>query len=385
MKTYPEILTFLNEKSVSHKGKWTLKNIQSLCKKLGHPEKQFPSIHIAGTNGKGSTSYKIAQSLVNGGYKTALFTSPHIDSFHERIQLNQLPISEESFTKHFNILLDYVSSISFFEILTLIAFLHFAESNVEIAVFETGLGGTYDATNVITPILSVITTIDYDHTHILGKTLLEIAENKAGIIKPNVPVVIGPNTPHAFFQLKSDKLSIIKTTFKNFDDENSAIAKEALKLIQDEFPLSESAINEGISKRPPCRFEMHSFNGVTIIFDIAHNLSGLNALIKTYKSAFPQIKPNALVTLSKDKEITKYLDTLKKEVETLSLVHSGHPKSAALGSTNIKEEFLKLVDWSKARNAPLLITGSILLMSPIRKLININAQNNPSNMNESYV
>jgi len=169
-----------------------LTNTQALCEELGNPHKKFKSIHIAGTNGKGSSSHMIAAILQSAGYKTGLYTSPHLKEFTERIRINGIEISQE-------FIVDFVERIkpaierihpSFFEITVAMAFDYFNREQVEIAVIETGLGGRLDSTNVITPLLSLITNISWDHKDLLGDTLPKIAAEKAGIIKPNVPVII---------------------------------------------------------------------------------------------------------------------------------------------------------------------------------------------------
>ena len=181
-----------------------LHNTLALCKALDDPQHKFKSIHIAGTNGKGSTSHMLAAILQEAGYKTGLYTSPHLKDFRERIKINGEMIPE-------NVVVDFVERTdaiikeiepSFFELTVAMAFDHFACQKVDIAVIETGLGGRLDSTNVITPILSVISNIGYDHMNILGNSLEEIAAEKAGIIKPLVPVVIGeylPQTKNIFF------------------------------------------------------------------------------------------------------------------------------------------------------------------------------------------
>ncbi|MEI6241855.1 MAG: Mur ligase family protein, partial [Chlamydiota bacterium] len=159
---------------------------------VGHPEKAFESIHVAGTNGKGSVCTKVAKALSLEGYRVGLYISPHISSYRERISINGLMISEEEVVKYLERIFQIPIEFSFFEISTLLAFMYFADQLVEFAVLETGLGGRYDATNVVDPIVSVITSIGWDHMHILGDTLEAIACEKGGIIKREVPLVLGP-------------------------------------------------------------------------------------------------------------------------------------------------------------------------------------------------
>ena len=199
MKTYDDAVAFLYDRlpMFQNKGrsalKYKLDNILTFCEKLNHPQESYPIIHIAGTNGKGSVSHMLSSILQEAGFKTALYTSPHLKNFTERIKVN----GEEM---HSKAVLDFVNKykylteeydFSFFEWTVAMAFYEFMLQKVDVAIIEVGLGGRFDSTNIVNPILSVITNISKDHTHVLGNTLSEIAFEKAGIIKENVPVVIG--------------------------------------------------------------------------------------------------------------------------------------------------------------------------------------------------
>lgn len=186
-----------------------LSNTWAMDEHFGHPHRQFKTIHVAGTNGKGSCSHTIAAILQSAGYKVGLYTSPHLVDFRERIRVNGLMVSEEY-------VIDFVENEraffeplhpSFFELTTAMAFKYFAEQHVDIAVIEVGLGGRLDCTNIITPVLSIITNISFDHTQFLGNTLAEIAAEKAGIIKQGVPVVVGETTPETLpvFEAKAQE------------------------------------------------------------------------------------------------------------------------------------------------------------------------------------
>ena len=182
-----------------------LANTLALCEALDQPQKRIRTIHVAGTNGKGSVSHMLASVLQTAGYKTGLYTSPHLYDFRERIKIDGKMIGEQQIVELVHALRPPIEKIepSFFEVTVAIAFEHFANQNVDIAIIETGLGGRLDSTNVITPLLSVITNIDWDHMQLLGDSLEKIAAEKAGIIKPNVPVVIGEpldNTLPIFLQ-----------------------------------------------------------------------------------------------------------------------------------------------------------------------------------------
>ena len=173
--------------------KANLDNTLAICEFLGHPEKKFPAVHIAGTNGKGSTSHMLASILQSAGYKTGLYTSPHLVDFRERIRINGKKIPEEVIVRFVEQYRSRFEAIrpSFFEWTVGLAFDYFANERVEIAIIETGLGGRLDSTNVICPQLSIITNIGWDHMNLLGDSLKKIAVEKAGIIKKSIPVVIG--------------------------------------------------------------------------------------------------------------------------------------------------------------------------------------------------
>lgn len=173
-----------------------LSNTLTLDEHFGHPHRRFHTIHVAGTNGKGSVSHTIAALLQAAGHRVGLYTSPHLVDFNERIRVNGVPIAHDYVVEFVEKEKDFFEPLcpSFFELTTALAFKYFAEQQVDIAVIEVGLGGRLDCTNIITPILSIITNISFDHTGFLGTTLAQIAGEKAGIIKPGVPVVIGEHT-----------------------------------------------------------------------------------------------------------------------------------------------------------------------------------------------
>lgn len=199
LSTYPATLDFLYNQlpMFSHIGmgafKKDLTNITALCEALGSPQNKFKSIHVAGTNGKGSVSHSLAAVLQQSGYKTGLYTSPHLKDFRERIRMNGEMVTKDFVTEFIQAHFDLVQKVqpSFFEITVAMAFEWFAIKEADISVIEVGLGGRLDSTNIIQPELSVITNISYDHQQLLGNTLREIAGEKAGIIKPGIPVVIG--------------------------------------------------------------------------------------------------------------------------------------------------------------------------------------------------
>jgi len=227
-----------------------LTNTKQLCKFLGNPERSFKSIHVAGTNGKGSTSHMLAAVLQSAGYKTGLYTSPHLKRFTERIKINGEEISEHEvidFTEQVKPLLSQ-TSMSFFELTVGMAFDHFRRHAVDVAIIETGLGGRLDSTNVITPVLSVITNIGWDHMEMLGDTLPLIAAEKAGIIKADVPVIVGETQEEVaavFEKMANEKRSLLKfadhfftaeSNFSNHYGQSFAIRK-GNKLLYDSLSI----------------------------------------------------------------------------------------------------------------------------------------------------
>ncbi|MFB0937342.1 MAG: folylpolyglutamate synthase/dihydrofolate synthase family protein [Urechidicola sp.] len=279
-----------------------LTNSLLLSEHLNFPEKKFTSIHVAGTNGKGSTSHMLASILQEAGYKVGLYTSPHLKDFRERIKINGQPISEDE-------VVDFISTntsffdknkLSFFEMTVGLAFESFAMHKVDIAIVEVGLGGRLDSTNIITPLLSVITHIGLDHTQMLGNTLPEIAFEKAGIIKRNIPVVIGEfqeEVHSVFYQKAIETRSDLFLAEQNVTDEylsdlkgfyqskNSKTAVRSIKVIQDlGFSVSEFQIKKGllnVIKNTGLlgRWQILNTSPLTIC-DTAHNKEGLNYVIK---------------------------------------------------------------------------------------------------------
>ncbi|MEJ1239947.1 folylpolyglutamate synthase/dihydrofolate synthase family protein [Chryseolinea sp. T2] len=226
--------------------KHDLSNTIRLCEALGNPQLKFKSIHIAGTNGKGSSSHMIASVLQEAGFRTGLYTSPHLKDFTERIRLDGTPVSRSSVLDFVNRIRTHIELIqpSFFEITVAMAFDYFAHAGVDVAVIETGLGGRLDSTNVITPVVSLITNIGWDHKDILGDTLEKIAWEKAGIIKPGIPVVISErqaNIEHVFLQRARDLKSPISFATDSYEiDQLSNNGVNTLRVVKGEELIFES-------------------------------------------------------------------------------------------------------------------------------------------------
>jgi dihydrofolate synthase / folylpolyglutamate synthase len=196
VSSYRDTLGYLY--SLEYRGiKFGLRNIRALVRDSGHPERAFPSIHVAGTNGKGSTSAFLASAFTEAGYRTGLYTSPHLVRFTERIRIDGEEIDGHRLVEYVRRLRPLIEKTraTFFEATTCVAFLYFADEKVGVAVIETGLGGRLDATNVLRPLVSVITNVSLEHTEMLGKTVRAIAREKGGIIKPSIPVVTGSTDP----------------------------------------------------------------------------------------------------------------------------------------------------------------------------------------------
>ena len=216
--TYPQALEYLHhqlpmfqQQGGSALKKFDLSNITTLLERIGQPQRQYPTVHIAGTNGKGSSAHQIAAVLQASGYRTGLYTSPHLRDFTERIRVDGEEVSQGQVVAFINQWQPVVDDIqpSFFEWSVALAYQHFAESKVDIAVIETGMGGRLDGTNVITPLVSLITNISRDHEQWLGATLEAIASHKAGIIKAGVPIIIGEDQPEvrSVFEAEASRLS----------------------------------------------------------------------------------------------------------------------------------------------------------------------------------
>jgi dihydrofolate synthase / folylpolyglutamate synthase len=328
-----------------------LKNTIAFCEKLGKPQDKLKAIHIAGTNGKGSTSHFIASILQSAGYKTGLYTSPHLKSFTERIRINGEEIQEQAvvdFVQDNKVYIELIEP-SFFETTVAMAFHHFAQQEVDFAVIEVGMGGRFDSTNVINPILSVITNIGFDHMAFLGNTLPEIAFEKAGIIKPNVPVVISKTqsetqtvflkkaeheiAPISFadqhislkikeqspFYLKFDVYVDGEIIFENLESELTGnyqiynipgVIGAVLQLRKMAYHIPDSAVHEGLSK-------VKSLSGIKgrwqkigdmpiIICDTAHNEDGIREIIEQLKG-FKALHYHFVLGMVKDKDVRKVL------------------------------------------------------------------------------
>ncbi|WP_435577598.1 bifunctional folylpolyglutamate synthase/dihydrofolate synthase [Gilvibacter sp.] len=284
-----------------------LSNTRALCEHLGSPEQGFRSIHVAGTNGKGSCSHMLASVLMAAGYKVGLYTSPHLKDFRERIRINGEPIGKQAVVQFVAAHKAFFEQqqLSFFEMTVGMAFKYFKEEQVDIAVVEVGLGGRLDSTNVITPEVGIITNIGFDHMQFLGNTLASIAAEKAGIIKPGIPVVIGETTPetkkvfktaaqdvgapifYAEDQPFSDYTLDLKGDYQKQNSRTVLLALEQLK--KRGFNVPDAAIKMGLSQVIKTTGLLGRWQQLgaspTIIADTAHNKEGLTIVLNQLKNS----------------------------------------------------------------------------------------------------
>jgi dihydrofolate synthase / folylpolyglutamate synthase len=330
-----------------------LSNTIALCNSIDNPQQHFKSIHIAGTNGKGSTSHQLAAILQAAGYTTGLYTSPHLKDFRERIKINGKMISEQSVINFTNTIQPQIDLLqpSFFEITVAMAFYYFAEQKVDIAIIETGLGGRLDSTNIIAPIACLITNIGYDHQNILGDTLQEIATEKAGIIKANTPIIISElqnEISNVFEETAKNKNAPLYYASHHFETKNEAdcfqvndkFTNETLdintalkgwyqqkningvftliKILRNlNFNILNNHIIEGLEKTIEFtglygRWQILNQSPLTIA-DVAHNESGINELLVQTKAVLlnkPNSKLHIILGMVKDKEVEKVLKLL---------------------------------------------------------------------------
>lgn len=318
-------------KTAFHPG---LENINKLDSHLKHPHKEFASVHIAGTNGKGSTSHMLASILQEAGYKVGLYTSPHLKDYRERIRINGTPISEDAVVSFIQKNREFLeeSHYSFFEMSVGLAFQYFAENKVDIAIIETGLGGRLDSTNILNPLLSIITNIGMDHLGMLGDSIEVIAAEKAGIIKMNTPVVIGEFTEKtkAIFKEVAKKndapihwvnqsktLSYTLDLIGAYQKYNALTVLEAIDILKkQDYKISKKAITNGLLRVVANtglmgRWQVLKHEPLTVC-DTAHNSHALKRVVYQIK----QQKYNRLhfvIGMVSDKEVDKALEQLPQE------------------------------------------------------------------------
>ena len=315
-----------------------LDRIKSVLEKLDNPQDKLKYIHVAGTNGKGSVCAMLESILRTAGYKTGLYTSPHIWEYTERIKINGEDISKNRFTEYVEKIADCGINLTEFEILTVIMFLYFQEQNVDIVILETGLGGRLDATNVIKKNLcSIITQIDLDHTDRLGDTKEKIAYEKAGIIKRNCPVITSMG-----FEVIKDRADELNSMLifvspaipQEFADslalkgrhqvENLALVLSAIQYL---FPdISDEVVKKGLSSvKHPCRFEY--IKDKNLIIDAAHNPNGIQTLRDNLDFYFPREERRFIFGCLRTKDYKKMMDILFREGDEIYLNGFDYPNA----------------------------------------------------------
>ncbi|MGB3729208.1 MAG: folylpolyglutamate synthase/dihydrofolate synthase family protein [Thermodesulfobacteriota bacterium] len=410
-------LTYLNSLGL-HKVKPGLERIKSLLNVLGNPQDKVPGIIIAGTNGKGSVAAAIASILSAQGYKVGLYTSPHLISITERIKINDVQISESDLN---SILVELKEAAekaqiepSYFEIITAAAFLYFAREKVDFNVLEVGLGGRWDATNVITPLLSVITNITLEHTEYLGDTIAAISAEKACIIKPSIPIVtavegeafnvieqqsIENASPllryRSDFFINSDSSDSfhykgILRDFRNlksnlkgsYQTKNLALAIAAIEILKKnrQISISEQSIRDGLSTISwEGRFEVLRDNP-PLILDSAHNPGAAKSLVESLVDTYPNTKFSFLIGMLDDKGHSNFLKEISSITEKLIITRVPSERTAYtqelktlaqehIDDIEIIEDYEAAYSTVLNLNRPSCITGSLYLVGAIKNLI----------------
>lgn len=424
--TYEEALDWIHGIQVFGK-KPGLKRMKWMLERLGRPDKKIPAIHVAGTNGKGSTVTFVRSMLEEHGLVVGTFTSPFIEVFNERISVNGEPIANTEILRLSNLVYPLAKELeetelggpSEFEVITTMMFAYFGEGHVDVAVIEVGLGGLYDSTNVVVPEVSVITTIGMDHMAILGDTLAEIAQQKAGIIKPSVPVVTGNIPWEAMAEIEkiaADCNSQMYSYQKDFsisdwhtlptwgeqfsyEDEsmrlrtiqlsmlgkhqveNAATAIQAVEIYAErtQLTLNHEALLRGMKRAFwPGRMEKISDEPI-IVLDGAHNEPGIERLIETIQNDFSQQEVHVVFGALKNKDISKMVDLIQAVPNVqLSLTSFDFEKAAARDELNsyAQSGVTYYAQWQEAllnelenmnEGSVLLITGSLYFISEVRR------------------
>ena len=377
---YTSIINSLHTYVLRRGINYSLDRFKTLLTKLENPHLSFKKcIHVAGTNGKGSTVAFLKSSLMECGLTVGTYTSPHLSSYRERMQFNTTLISQSEFITLFNNVTAVAEEASEFEILTAMSFLYFKQKQPDIVLLETGLGGRLDTTNVVIPTCSVITKIGRDHQDILGSTLLEIASEKAGIIKPTIPIVtISTQKPKILEYLKQNALNKQSPFFSvspekeipkkallqgEFQKENRALAKKAIEIVMTD-PINKNIIEKGINKATHWgRYTKQQHNNQLIIFDAAHNDDAFVQLFRSLINdnlfntnsalVFGLLKRKALSTL------LPLISTFPGDLYYAEFSTDSHPLTAI----QMYNPRIKPYTNTLPEKTTLIVTGSILFIS----------------------
>jgi dihydrofolate synthase / folylpolyglutamate synthase len=327
--TYPEAIAFLYGLRLFG-AKFGLENSFKLASLLGNPQHKLRFIHVAGTNGKGSTCAMLESIYRAAGLRVGLYTSPHLVSFGERIQVNRRPVSEADIVRLVKELQPLLQEFptdhhpTFFEVVTMMALCYFTEQKCDLVIWETGLGGRLDSTNIVTPLASVITNIQYDHQIWLGETLGRIAAEKAGIIKPGVPVITGAEEPQALAVIQETAfhqhapltlvtpahtqhapLHALQLPLLGWHQRmNAAVALATVRTLRAQLPAGDEAVRDGLlAVRWPGRLQLvERAKDQRVLLDGAHNSSGATTLRAALEEYFPGAKPAFILGIMQDKD-----------------------------------------------------------------------------------
>ncbi len=368
---FKQALALLEARGHGNK-KNNLAEVKKTTAALGLKNLTYKTVHVSGTNGKGTVCFLLAKNLKLNGFKTGLFTSPHIVDICERVQINGKKISKKDFALYLSkVLKKETVKLKFFEILTLLALLYFKDKKVDFAVIECGIGARKDSTNIIKPCLSIITSVSLEHTQILGSTLKQIAFEKGGVIKPKIPCIIGVLPPSAKAEIKNIAASKKAPVFE--------IKKAKTKLEENQNIVLAAAGILGLKRKTlnlnlPCRFEVLKRGGKFIIKDGAHNPEAIKELAKIYKNSPYYNKENTLIfACSADKDyktMSKILNPLFKNIIVTEVTQTAVP-AAELKKYFPSAQICTNPKTVNFKNLPcnILICGSFYLCSKFKNII----------------
>ncbi len=442
MRTYSEALAYLNQFINYERTQpqryapetLSLDRVNRLLDRLGRPDRAYQAIHVAGTKGKGSTAAMIESCLRAAGYRTGFYISPHLHTFRERMRVNNEYVSQAAFARLVDELEPHLKSaegITWFEIVTTLAFMFFAREQIDVAVLEVGMGGRFDATNVVTPVVSVITSLSLDHMNLLGNTLEQIAFEKAGIIKRHVPVVSAPQAPEALdvirrvTRLRSAPLAIIgrnmtieplvssltgiqfltKPPHEHAEDlpslpdgtprylpdlyripllgmhqlTNAGVAIAALRTAAGRgLPITAEAIHVGLATvKWPGRLEVLSYQPLVVV-DGAHNGDSAQKLAEALRSVFHIGNWTLIIGISADKDIPAILAELLPVAQRVIVTRASNSRAASLES--LREQIAKqgyeptladnvgaALEIALTDQQPIIVTGSLFTVADARE------------------
>ncbi|HEX4343368.1 MAG TPA: folylpolyglutamate synthase/dihydrofolate synthase family protein [Verrucomicrobiae bacterium] len=407
--TYAEAIRFLYDLRLFG-AKFGLENTRKLAGLVGNPQDKLRFIHVAGTNGKGSTCALLESIYRAAGLRVGLFTSPHLVSFRERIQVNRQLISEGEVVRLVEQMRDLFDEFSsdqpptFFEAITVMALRHFADHGCDLVIWETGLGGRLDATNIVTPLASVITNIGLDHQQWLGDTLEKIAAEKAGIIKPNIPVLTAAKEPSALAVIeqiareknapltKVEKFTGVPSVSLLGDHQklNAAVAIATVEVLQKQIPIKPEAIQKGLATAHwPGRLQLLARpTGQKILLDGAHNVDGAKTLVTALKQLFPAQKPTLILGMLQDKDWLNMCEILLPVADKVLFVPVQSERTSAphelaetcrrvYSGAQIMEHTSLAAALEAVANEPLVvIAGSLYLVGEALELLEPQAQAN---------